>query len=91
MPSFVVRVSGQPDSHYPIRVRELVIGRGESADLVLPNVSVSRQHARVVVDAAGVHIQDLGSGWPRTSSRSSAGGALTNGPAVAQRRRIASI
>ncbi|MEE2751884.1 MAG: FHA domain-containing protein [Myxococcota bacterium] len=72
MPSFIVRVSGQPDSHFPIRVRELVIGRGDDSGLLLPNVSVSRQHARVVVDAAGVHIQDL----------NSANGTLVNGQKI---------
>ena len=72
MPSFIVRVSGQPDSHFPIRVRDFVIGRGDDSGLLLPNVSVSRQHARVVVDAAGVHIRDL----------NSSNGTLVNGQKV---------
>lgn len=37
------------------------IGRGPGNDLVLPVLSVSRQHAEIVQTAAGVTIRDLGS------------------------------
>lgn len=38
-----------------------LVGRGEDADLSLPNVSVSREHARIHVTSAGVEVEDLGS------------------------------
>src|SRR5689334_25079100 len=40
---------------------EVVIGRSETADLRIDERSVSRQHARLVIDAEGVTITDLGS------------------------------
>jgi len=41
---------------------EVVIGRGKGTDLLLPDISVSRQHARVIkVDDTGHKIVDLGS------------------------------
>ncbi len=59
MPSLIIKVSGQPDAHFPIREREVVIGRGNAADLLLPNVSVSRKHAKVTVQGDKVTITDL--------------------------------
>lgn len=47
MPFFVVHESGQPDRLAEIHTPEVVIGRGTDSDIVLPNVSVSRQHAHV--------------------------------------------
>lgn len=41
--------------------RELLIGREPPAELVLPDPSVSRQHARVVVRNGAVELIDLGS------------------------------
>lgn len=40
---------------------EVVIGRSETADLRIDERSVSRQHARLAIDADGVTITDLGS------------------------------
>src|SRR5690242_10933905 len=40
---------------------EVVIGRSETADLRIDERSVSRQHARLVIEADGVTITDLGS------------------------------
>ncbi len=72
MPSLIIKVSGQPDAHFPIRQPEVVIGRGEAADLLLPNVSVSRKHARVSVQEDRVFITDL----------ESANGTVVNGERV---------
>jgi pSer/pThr/pTyr-binding forkhead associated (FHA) protein len=39
---------------------EWTLGRGADATLPVPERSVSRKHARVFCDAAGVHLEDLG-------------------------------
>ena len=49
-----------------------VLGRGEDCAVVLPNVSVSREHAAVTVGPEGVTLEDLGS----------SNGTLVNGDAV---------
>lgn len=41
--------------------RELVMGRDESADLILKDDLVSRRHAKVRRDWSGTHVEDLGS------------------------------
>ena len=72
MPSLIVKVVGQPDSHFPIRKKEVVIGRGQATDLLLPNVSVSRKHARLTVEDGAVRVIDL----------QSSNGTLVNGKRV---------
>lgn len=51
-----------------------VLGRGEECAIVLPNVSVSREHAAVVVGQQHITIEDL----------ESANGTLVNGETVEQ-------
>lgn len=53
VPFFVVHETGQSDRLYEVHTPKLVIGRGTDTDLVLPNVSVSRHHARLEVSASG--------------------------------------
>ena len=45
----------------PLEVGEHVIGRDLAADIRLNHSTVSRRHACVLVDPAGVHLSDLGS------------------------------
>ena len=59
MPTFIVRQRRRQDRAWPLQRGETLIGRGRDVDLALPNVSVSRKHARVVVDR-GVVLEDLG-------------------------------
>ena len=40
---------------------ELIIGREESCDIVIPDRQVSRQHARIYPSSEGVFLEDLGS------------------------------
>jgi len=56
MPFFVVHEAGQPDRLFEVHMAHLVIGRGSEADLVLPNVSVSREHARLDIQPDGLAI-----------------------------------
>jgi hypothetical protein len=46
---------------YPLSVRSTVIGRGDQANLRLPDVGISRRHARIDFDGGQVVLTDLGS------------------------------
>jgi pSer/pThr/pTyr-binding forkhead associated (FHA) protein len=66
----VVRQPGHPDRVVRVPPGVTQVGRGEDSDVVLPDVGVSRRHARIVISEAGVEIEDLGSGngtWSRGS------------------------
>jgi pSer/pThr/pTyr-binding forkhead associated (FHA) protein len=41
--------------------KELVLGRAATCDVVVPDDSVSRRHARLVVGDEGIFLEDLGS------------------------------
>ncbi len=56
----VVTPDGQT-REYPIDVPTVFIGRAEGNRVVIDHVSVSRRHARLVIDPGGVTIEDLGS------------------------------
>lgn len=45
----------------PLREGEHVIGRDTASDVCLDDVSVSRTHARLLIDGATVRLEDLGS------------------------------
>ena len=53
-------VSGDGRS-YPLSIGSTVIGRGDQANLRLPDVGISRRHARLDYDGAQVVLTDLGS------------------------------
>jgi hypothetical protein len=46
---------------YPLQVGSTVIGRGDQATLRLPDVGISRRHARIDFDGNQVVLTDLGS------------------------------
>jgi DNA-binding winged helix-turn-helix (wHTH) protein len=48
-------------SRIPLYAGETVLGRGDDGVTMVDDTTVSRRHARVVVDADGVTIEDLGS------------------------------
>ncbi len=72
MPRLVIRSKGNADTRFELEKGSVVIGRGESADVLLPNVSVSREHARLVRSAEGWFVMDL----------KSKSGTLVNGEAI---------
>ena len=79
LPMFVVTSDG------PLRGRiltvdadELVLGRRESSDLVLPDPHVSRSHAVIRRQAGAVWLEDLGS----------TGGTIVNGETVTGARAL---
>src|SRR4051794_11479959 len=53
-------VSGDGRS-YPLSIGSTVIGRGDQANMRLPDVGISRRHARLDFDGAQVVLTDLGS------------------------------
>ncbi len=56
----VVLVSGDGRT-YPLQMGSTVIGRGDQANLRLPDVGISRRHARLDYDGNQVVLTDLGS------------------------------
>jgi pSer/pThr/pTyr-binding forkhead associated (FHA) protein len=46
---------------YEVEEGETVVGRETDVDLVLPNNSVSRKHAKLIRDGDELRVQDLGS------------------------------
>jgi len=57
-----IRRQGHPDMTVPLPAGSIHIGRAEDNGLVLPDIAVSRRHARLTVSATGVTIEDVGSG-----------------------------
>lgn len=57
----VIREGTQFERLEAITVPELMIGRGHQCTLRLPDLSVSRSHARIAQTTAGLLIRDLGS------------------------------
>ena len=50
MPRLIIKLSNQQDQIFELANNETLIGRGEDSDLILPNISVSREHAKIEVD-----------------------------------------
>lgn len=57
----IIQQPRHPDRAVHIPPEGLLIGRGEDAGLCLPNASVSRHHARLVIDGRRVFVEDLSS------------------------------
>lgn len=56
-----VRLVSGDGRTYPLQIGSTVIGRGDQATLRLPDVGISRRHARIDFDGAQVVLTDLGS------------------------------
>jgi len=56
-----VRLMANDGRTYPLSIGSTVIGRGDQANLRLPDVGISRRHARLDFDGAQVVLTDLGS------------------------------
>lgn len=59
MGMLVIRQAGQKDRVYRIRRERVLIGRDQRAQLVLPNVSVSRRHAYIITQGVRCVLVDL--------------------------------
>src|SRR6185369_8881049 len=60
-PARNVRLVSGDGRSYPLSIGSTVIGRGDQANLRLPDVGISRRHARLDFDGAQVVLTDLGS------------------------------
>src|SRR5262245_24313181 len=49
------------DQVFPMSAAEIVIGRIQTADIVLPGQRISRQHAKIMASPDGYQVVDLGS------------------------------
>ena len=56
-----VRLVSGDGRTYPLAIGQTVIGRGDQANMRLPDVGISRRHARLDFDGAQVILTDLGS------------------------------
>jgi len=65
---------------FDITTERVLVGRGDDVDLLLPNISVSRHHAQLIVGQSGVAIEDL----------NSSNGTLINGKRVSTRTALTS-
>jgi hypothetical protein len=93
----VVQRGSQSGQTFALREGANTIGRAPGNDVLLPEGSVSRRHARVVVQSEGVWIEDLGSTvgtfvngqrvtdatWLRSGDKVQVGDAVTLGVRVA--------
>ncbi|WP_376788646.1 FHA domain-containing protein [Thermoflexus sp.] len=60
-PILVITEGQLAGQRWPVDQEVMLIGRGETCDLVLPERQISRQHARLKREADGYYIEDLGS------------------------------
>jgi hypothetical protein len=60
-PARAARLVANDGRSYPLSIGSTVIGRGDQANLRLPDVGISRRHARLDFDGAQVVLTDLGS------------------------------
>ncbi len=57
----VITVGRGEGTVFPLILDEVLVGRIDSAHLVLDDSTVSRLHARLTRGEGGVHVEDLGS------------------------------
>ena len=62
MPKLIIKLSNQQDQLFELDKPEILIGRGEECDLILPNISISRVHAKITIANEQAIISDLNSG-----------------------------
>lgn len=61
MANLIIQRKGKPSRVYQIEYKNTLIGRGKDTQLLLPDISVSRHHARILGENDAFSIQDLGS------------------------------
>ena len=61
-PACLILIRGTPQGHrFFITADEMIIGRDPTADISIPDSSISRKHAKVIREGNVVKIEDLGS------------------------------
>ena len=60
MSSVIIQEAGKPDRIFHITQKDTIIGRGGEADIALPHITVSREHAKIVHIAEDeVYVENL--------------------------------
>jgi len=59
MAAIIIREAGQSDRILHFQKKEIIIGRRKGADLVLPHVTVSREHAKIFQIESDFFIENL--------------------------------
>lgn len=57
----LVRVGAQPEEEYVLEREVTILGREAINDLVIDDAEVSRRHTRILREAEGYYVEDLGS------------------------------
>ena len=85
----VLSIGGHERERFAVGAKGLIIGRAADSDVVLSDMQISRQHARVHLDGEGVRVEDLGSrngiqldGQPTPEGMLAEGGQLRIGDYV---------
>lgn len=60
-PILMIRRENQPTQHVPVTKDEVIVGRDDTTDIVLPERQISRQHIRIYREGNLFHVQDLDS------------------------------
>ena len=59
MPKLIIKLANQQDQLFTLEKSETIIGRGEECDLILPNLAISREHAKITITENGAAISDM--------------------------------
>jgi len=59
MPTFIIREAGQPDRSFFLKKDSFFIGRGQNCDLILPHITISKEHARMYKLKDSYFIEDV--------------------------------
>jgi predicted component of type VI protein secretion system len=83
VPRLIIKSISEGFRVFDVTKETTVIGRGDDADLVLPNISVSRHHARVVVVDGIASIEDMeSSNGTLLNGKETRGSVLTSGDEI---------
>ena len=59
MAILIIREAGQPDRSFSTKKKEIFIGRGKSCDIILPHITVSKEHAKIYKLQDSYFIEDM--------------------------------
>lgn len=77
-PILIVRSDKLNNQQWPLQKDEVILGRGEECDIVLPERQVSRQHVRIFREGDAYYVEDL----------ESRNGTWVNKQPLKERRRL---
>ena len=59
MPTIVIQEAGQPDRVFATKIDSFFIGRGQSCTIILPHITVSKEHVRIYKLQDAYFIEDV--------------------------------